>query len=80
VKVLNQAVQAFEKQGVTAVPLWSFGDNAGALIVKTAKDLNLGTVMIGTTKRGTVERLLRGEVLKTISEQLPQNKRLVICN
>ena len=80
VKILNQAVQEFEKRGITSVPLWSLSDNAGLSIVKIAKDLNLETVMIGTTKRGAVERLLRGEVLKTISEQLPQDKHLVICN
>lgn len=80
VKILNQAVQEFEKRGITSVPLWSLSDNAGMSIVKTAKDLNLDTVMIGSTKRGAVERMLRGEVLKTISEQLPQNKHLVICS
>ncbi len=80
VSVLNEAVQAFEQKVVTAVPLWTLGDNAGGLIVKTAKDLNLDTVMIGSTKRGALERLLRGEVLKNITEQLPQEKHLIICN
>ena len=80
VKILNQAVQEFEKRGITSVPLWSLSDNAGVSIVKTAKALNLDTVMIGSTKRGALERMLRGEVLKTISDQLPQEKHLVICN
>lgn len=80
VAALNQAVQEFEKRGITSVPLWMMGDNAGGLIVKTAKDLNLDTVMIGATKRTTVERMLRGEVLKTITEQLPADKHLLICN
>lgn len=80
VKVLNEAVQEFEKRGITAMPLWNLGDNAGALIVKTVKELDLETVMIGSTRRGALERLLRGEVLKTISSQLPQDKHLVICN
>ena len=80
VKILNEAVQAFEKRGITAIPLWNLGDDPGGLIVKTSKELNLDTVMIGSTKRGALERLLRGEVLKNISEQLPPEKRLVICN
>ncbi|HTL70017.1 MAG TPA: APC family permease [Candidatus Eisenbacteria bacterium] len=80
VKVLNEAAQEFEKRGITAVPLWQLGHDAGALIVKTSVDLGLDTVMIGTTKRGAVERLLRGEVLKRITEQLPAEKHLVICN
>lgn len=80
VKVLNGAVEEFAKHGITAVPLWNLGDNPGALIVKTANELALDTLMIGATKRGAIERLLRGEVLKTISEQLPESKHLVICN
>ncbi len=80
VKILNEAVQEFEKRGITAIPLWNLGDDPGGLIVKTSKELGLDTVMIGSTKRGALERLLRGEVLKTISEQLPEDKHLVICN
>jgi amino acid transporter len=80
VSVLNEAVQEFEKRGITSVPLWNLGHNAGAIIVRTSNELNLDTVMIGATKRGALERMLRGEVLKTISEQLPKEKRLIICN
>ncbi len=80
VAVLNEAVQAFEKLGITSLPLWNLGHNAGSIIVRTANDLGLDTVMIGATRRGTLERMLRGEVLKTISEQLPKEKRLIICN
>ena len=80
VLMLNEAVQAFEKQGITAVPLWNLGDDAGTLIVKTSNELELDTVMIGATRRGALEKLLRGEVLKSIAQQLPKEKRLIICN
>lgn len=80
VRVLNDAAQEFEKRGVTSVPLWNLGEDAGSLIVKTANELGLDTVMIGSTRRSAMERLLRGEVLKTITSQLPQEKHLVICN
>lgn len=80
VSVLNEAVQEFEKRGITSVPLWNLGDNAGAVIVRTSNELGLDTVMIGATRRGALERMLRGEVLKTIGEQLPKEKRLIICN
>ena len=80
VAVLNQAVQEFEKHGITSLPLWNLGSDAGAIIVRTSKELGLDTVMIGATRRGALERMLRGEVLKTISEQLPKEKRLIICN
>lgn len=80
VQVLNSAVEEFGKHGITAVPLWNLGENAGAQIVKAAKELDLNTVMIGSTRRGTLERFLRGEVLKRIATELPQDKHLLICN
>lgn len=80
VDVLRRALKGFEDHGVTCVPLWAMGDNAGELIVRTAKDLHLDTVMIGSTRRGALERLLRGEVLKNITRRLPREKHLIICN
>lgn len=80
VQILKQAVEEFEKKGITAVPLWNFGDDPAAIIVKTSNELNLNTVMIGATKRGTLERILRGEVLSSITHQLPQDKELIIAS
>ena len=80
VDMLKAASKVLEEKGLTCMPLWAFGHNAGQLIVQTAKDLNLDTVMIGATRRGTFERLLRGEVLKSISANLPKEKHLVIYN
>ncbi len=80
VTTLNEAVLQLEKLGITSVPLWTLAEDPGATIVKTSKELGLDTVMIGATKRGALERLLRGEVLKTIHQQLPSEKRLIICN
>ncbi len=80
VRVLNRVVQEFEKRGITAVPLWSMSDDAAASIVKTSGELDLNTVMIGATKRGALERVLRGQVFQSISQQLPPDKHLVICN
>ncbi|MCG3175765.1 MAG: hypothetical protein MOGMAGMI_00698 [Candidatus Omnitrophica bacterium] len=80
VGILKNVVQEFEKRGITAVPLWNLGEDIGGMIVRTAKELNLDTVMIGATRRGTLERMLRGEVLKSITTKLPREKHLVICN
>jgi amino acid transporter/nucleotide-binding universal stress UspA family protein len=80
VLILNKALEEFEKHGITSVPLWNLGEDPGALIVKTSNELKLDTLMIGATRRGALERLLRGEVLKRITELLPKEKRLVICN
>ena len=57
-----------------------YSPRADKIIVKTSVELGLDTLMIGATKRGALERMLRGEVLKRITEQLPKEKRLIICN
>lgn len=80
IKVLGEAAELFEQKGITSVPLWNLGDDPGGIIVRTVNELNLDTIMIGTTRRGALERMFRGEVLKTISDQLPAEKHLVICN
>ncbi len=80
VHILKKAEWEFNRRGMTMIPLWNFGSNAATLIVKTANDLNLSTVVIGTTKRGAIERLARGEILKQIADGLPPDKKLVICN
>lgn len=80
VRVLSEAIDQFGRRGVTAVPLWNLSEDAGATIVKTAKELDIDTVMIGATRRGAIERMLRGEVFKRVTSELPKDKRLVICN
>ncbi len=77
---LKKAEWEFSKRGVMTVPLWNLGDDIAGIIAKTANELNLDLVIIGATKRGLVERLARGEVMKRISGQLTGNKKLVICS
>lgn len=80
VRNLKKAQAEFTKRGLMAVPLWNLGDDPAGIIVKTANELNLSTVIIGTTQRGLVERLARGEILKQITDRLPKDKKLVICS
>ena len=50
------------------------------MIARAAKELEVNTVMIGTTKRSALVSLLRGDVLRTLATHLPKNCHLIISN
>jgi amino acid transporter len=76
--LLGEAQKEFEGRGITAVPVWQLGDNPGRLVARAAKELEVNTVMIGATKRSALVSLLRGDVLRNLSMNLPKNCHLVI--
>lgn len=77
-ELLEKAQKEMEKKGITAVPIWRLGENPGRLIADAAKELEVDTVMIGTTRRSALVNLLRGNVLQTLAKNLPRACHLVI--
>ena len=77
-QLLGQAMHEMEKKGVNAIPVWQIGDSAGTMISNAARELGVDTVMIGTTRRSGLIRLLRGDVLRTLAQKLPQECHLAI--
>ncbi len=77
-ELLAQAQIEFEKKGITAVPVWQIGNDAGKLIARAATELKTKVVMIGTTRRSALVSLLRGDVLRRLAHNLPRDCRLVI--
>lgn len=78
VRVLVGAQKELEKRGITAVPIWQLGVDAGRTIARAARELDVDTVIIGTTKRSALTNLLRGEVLRNLTHNLPKKCHLVI--
>ncbi len=79
-ELLGKAQQEMEKRGITAVPIWRMGEEAGKSIAGAAQELGVNTVMIGTTKRSALINLIRGDVLRTLARHLPKDCHLVISN
>jgi len=80
IRLLSAAETELEKHGITGIPIWQFGDDPGKMIARAAKELEVNTVMIGTTKRSALVSLLRGDVLRTLATHLPKNCHLIISN
>ena len=77
-ELLGKAQQEMEKKGITAVPIWRFGDNPGKLIADAAQELDVSTVLIGTTRRSALVNLIRGDVFRTLARNLPRECHLLI--
>lgn len=80
VDILGQAQKFLESRGITAVPIWQMGYDPGRMIVRAARELEVGAVFIGATRRSALTKILRGDVLRTLAHQLPKECHLVISS
>ncbi|MEI7673995.1 MAG: universal stress protein, partial [Deltaproteobacteria bacterium] len=67
IELLAHAQEEMEKRGITAVPVWQAGEDAGKLIAMAANELNVETVLIGATKRSGLMKLLRQDVFQSLA-------------
>ena len=63
---------------MTAVPVWRCGRAAGEAIVEAAGELKVKAVLIGTSRRTPLWKLLRGSVLRDLYNNLPEGTQMVI--
>jgi nucleotide-binding universal stress UspA family protein len=76
--VLGRAVEYMEDHDITAIPVWRVGHRAGETIAEAAEELKVKNVVIGTSRRTPMWKLLRGSVLRDLSDALPEGTQLVI--
>jgi amino acid transporter len=77
--VLEKAVIDIGHEGMQAVPVWRLAHNPGASIAEAAEELGVRCVLMGTTARSAVWTFLRGDVLKELLRELPEQVHVVIC-
>jgi nucleotide-binding universal stress UspA family protein len=71
-------VEWFERQGVTALPIWRLASDAGLAIAGAAARLGVEAVFVGTSTRGALWRILRGNVVGRLVARTPAATRIVI--
>jgi amino acid transporter/nucleotide-binding universal stress UspA family protein len=76
--VLARAVDFMQEREITAVPVWRVGHSASSVIAEAAIELKVKNVVIGTSRRTPLWKLLRGSVLRDLSTGLPEGTQLVI--
>jgi nucleotide-binding universal stress UspA family protein len=77
--VLDAAVKDIAAAKMEAVPIWRLAHNPGASIAEAAEELQSRCVLMGTTARSAVWTFLRGDVLKELLSELPEQVHVVIC-
>jgi amino acid transporter len=76
--VLEEAVGWLNARGGTAVPIWRLAQDAGDAIVHVSTALGVKAILVGTSQRGTLWRLLRGNVIGRLVTRVPRETRIVI--
>jgi amino acid transporter len=77
-ELLARAQEEMEKRGITAIPIWQAGENAGKLIAMAANELNVDTVFIGATKRSGLMKLMQQDVFRNLARRLDPKRHLLI--
>ena len=70
--MLAVAVEYFKEAGMVAIPVWRMAHDAGASLAGAARRLGVEAVLLGTSQRGAVWHLLRGNVLRSLVRELPR--------
>ena len=78
--MLAIASEYFTEAGVVPIPVWRMAHDAGASLAGAARRLGVEAVLLGTSQRGAVWHLLRGNVLRSLVRELPDDTRVWIVN
>lgn len=78
VELLTHGQKEMEKRGITAVPIWQAGEDAGKLIAMAANELHVDTVLIGATRRSGLMNLLGQNVLQSLARRLDPGRHILI--
>jgi amino acid transporter len=62
----------------TVLPCYAVSDSAADTIVDTAATLGVSRLILGSPERSTLLNLLRGNIIRNISELLPRNIHLLV--
>lgn len=77
-RVLQDSVAWLNGQGAAAIPIWRVARDAGEAIADAAARLGVDAILIGTSQRGMLWHMLRGNVLTRLTARVPARTRLVI--
>jgi amino acid transporter/nucleotide-binding universal stress UspA family protein len=76
--IMSLMLKMGEERGVCVLPVYAVSEDAGATILDLAATMGVDYLMIGTSHRRTLTHLLRGNVVNSVAQQLPDSIRLVI--
>ena len=66
-------------QGHPVLPCYAVSDSAADTIVDIAATLGVSRLVLGSTQRNSIAWLIRGDLIRKVSNILPDNIHLLIC-
>ncbi len=77
-KVALQIQDMAKEAGVPAKFLYTVADNIAETIVDFAVTYGVNRVILGATKRGTLWRTMKGDIIQGVAQHLPEQTQLLI--
>jgi len=77
-EIMYRMMALGKENGVTVVPVYLVSDNPAASILDLAATLGIDMLVLGTPHRHAMVRLLKGNVVTEVAENLPENIQLII--
>jgi len=76
--IMTLMLKVGEETGVCVQPIYTASTDPASSIVDIAATLGVDLVMLGSSHRATMARLLKGNVIERVASNLPDNIELVI--
>lgn len=77
-RIMYMMMEQGKKLGVTVVPVYARSDDPAATILDLSATLGIDILMLGTSHRSAMVKLLRGNVIAEVARNLPENIQLII--
>ncbi|HLW36560.1 MAG TPA: amino acid permease, partial [Chthoniobacterales bacterium] len=76
--IMTSVIKLGEERGVSVVPVYAVSQDASATIVDLAATMGVDYLVIGSTQRTALTKLLRGSVVTNVAQHLPDSIQLLI--
>lgn len=78
VPIMSLVIKAGEEMGVCVQPLYAQSTDPSTTIIDLAATMGADYLMLGSTHRSALTRLLKGNVIERVAAQLPESIELII--
>lgn len=76
--IMSLVLKIGQERGVTVAPVFAISEDAATTILDLAATLGIDYLMLGSTHRLTMTRILKGNVVERVAAGLPEDIQLII--
>ncbi len=77
-QIMSTMLETGRAAGVQVIPLYIVSESAAGTILDLSATLGIDYLMVGSSNRGRLVSLLKGNVVTEVAKNLPENIRLII--